>query len=71
MMLLSLKAGGIGLNLTAADHVFLIDPWWRMKAITGMPVRHLLTPDREGVELLRQALRTLRARVRRRLSLRA
>jgi superfamily II DNA or RNA helicase len=28
VMLLSLKAGGIGLNLTAADHVFLVDPWW-------------------------------------------
>jgi superfamily II DNA or RNA helicase len=28
VMLLSLKAGGIGLNLTAADHVFLLDPWW-------------------------------------------
>jgi len=28
VMLLSLKAGGTGLNLTAADHVFLIDPWW-------------------------------------------
>jgi SNF2 family DNA or RNA helicase len=28
VMLLSLKAGGIGLNLTAADHVFLMDPWW-------------------------------------------
>jgi SNF2 family DNA or RNA helicase len=27
-MLLSLKAGGVGLNLTAADHVFLLDPWW-------------------------------------------
>ena len=27
-MLLSLKAGGTGLNLTAADHVFLLDPWW-------------------------------------------
>ena len=24
----SLKAGGTGLNLTAADHVFLMDPWW-------------------------------------------
>jgi SNF2 family DNA or RNA helicase len=24
----SLKAGGIGLNLTAADYVFIIDPWW-------------------------------------------
>jgi SNF2 family DNA or RNA helicase len=28
VMLLSLKAGGVGLNLTAADHVFLLDPWW-------------------------------------------
>jgi superfamily II DNA or RNA helicase len=28
IMLLSLKAGGVGLNLTAADHVFLLDPWW-------------------------------------------
>jgi SNF2 family DNA or RNA helicase len=28
VMLLSLKAGGVGLNLTAADHVFLVDPWW-------------------------------------------
>ena len=23
-----LKAGGVGLNLTTADHVFLMDPWW-------------------------------------------
>jgi SNF2 family DNA or RNA helicase len=23
-----LKAGGLGLNLTAADYVFLLDPWW-------------------------------------------
>jgi SNF2 family DNA or RNA helicase len=28
VMLVSLKAGGTGLNLTAADHVFLLDPWW-------------------------------------------
>ena len=28
VMLLSLKAGGTGLNLTAADHVMLLDPWW-------------------------------------------
>jgi SNF2 family DNA or RNA helicase len=25
---ISLKAGGTGLNLTAADYVFIIDPWW-------------------------------------------
>ena len=28
VMLLSLKAGGVGLTLTAADHIFLMDPWW-------------------------------------------
>ena len=28
VMLISLKAGGSGLNLTAADHVFICDPWW-------------------------------------------
>ncbi len=32
VMLLSLKAGGTGLNLTAADHVFLMDPWWNPAA---------------------------------------
>lgn len=26
--LISLKAGGVGLNLTAADYVILLDPWW-------------------------------------------
>ena len=28
VFLISLKAGGIGLNLTAADYVYLVDPWW-------------------------------------------
>ena len=28
VMIISLKAGGTGLNLTAADHVYLLDPWW-------------------------------------------
>ena len=28
MFLISLKAGGQGLNLTAADYVFILDPWW-------------------------------------------
>ncbi|KAI9119631.1 hypothetical protein K1719_009507 [Acacia pycnantha] len=25
---MSLKAGGVGLNLTAASNVFMMDPWW-------------------------------------------
>jgi SNF2 family DNA or RNA helicase len=28
VFLMSLKAGGVGLNLTAADYVYLVDPWW-------------------------------------------
>jgi superfamily II DNA or RNA helicase len=28
VFLVSLKAGGLGLNLTAAEYVFLLDPWW-------------------------------------------
>ena len=28
IFLISLKAGGVGLNLTAADYVFIYDPWW-------------------------------------------
>ncbi|MDP6057887.1 MAG: C-terminal helicase domain-containing protein [Pirellulaceae bacterium] len=28
VFLISLKAGGFGLNLTAADYVFILDPWW-------------------------------------------
>jgi superfamily II DNA or RNA helicase len=32
VFLLSLKAGGTGLNLTAASYVFLLDPWWNPAA---------------------------------------
>jgi len=32
VLLLSLKAAGVGLNLTAADHVFITDPWWNPAA---------------------------------------
>ena len=28
VFLISLKAGGTGLNLTEADYVYLVDPWW-------------------------------------------
>ncbi|MHB0955222.1 MAG: DEAD/DEAH box helicase [Pirellulaceae bacterium] len=32
VFLISLKAGGHGLNLTAADYVFILDPWWNPAA---------------------------------------
>jgi len=28
LFLISLKAGGQGLNLTAADYIYILDPWW-------------------------------------------
>ena len=32
VFLVSLKAGGLGLNLTAAEYVFILDPWWNPAA---------------------------------------
>ncbi len=32
VFLISLKAGGFGLNLTEADYCFLLDPWWNPAA---------------------------------------
>jgi len=28
ILIISLKAGGVGINLTVANHIFLMDPWW-------------------------------------------
>ncbi|MBL0707511.1 MAG: DEAD/DEAH box helicase [Sulfurimonas sp.] len=32
MMIMTLKVGGVGLNLTKADYVFIFDPWWNRAA---------------------------------------
>lgn len=32
IFLISLKAGGVGLNLTGADYIFIVDPWWNPAA---------------------------------------
>ena len=32
VFLISLKAGGVGINLTAADYVYIVDPWWNPAA---------------------------------------
>jgi len=32
VLLISLKAGGVALNLTVASHIFIIDPWWNPAA---------------------------------------
>jgi DNA repair protein RAD16 len=41
VFLMSLKAGGVALNLTAASHVMLMDPWWNPVGAAG----HLCTAD--------------------------
>ena len=52
VMLLSLKAGGTGLNLTAADHVFLLDPWWNPAVEDQAADRaHRIGQDAPGVGL--------------------
>ena len=30
VILISIKAGGVGLNLTAANNVFIMEPWWNV-----------------------------------------
>lgn len=40
VFLISVKAGGLGLNLTAASRVFLLDPWWnRSPLYVASPAR--------------------------------
>jgi SNF2 family DNA or RNA helicase len=41
VFLISLKAGGTGLNLTAADYVFHMDPWWNPSYWTTTPCDYL------------------------------
>lgn len=39
VLLVSLKAGGVGLNLTAAQRVYLMDPYWCVKNyLSTMPL---------------------------------
>lgn len=47
IFLISLKAGGVGLNLTAADYVFILDPWWNPAAeIQAMNRAHRIGQDK-------------------------
>lgn len=48
LFLISLKAGGIGLNLTAADTVFLFDPWWN-DAVEQQAIARAHRIGRQGV----------------------
>ncbi|HQG56623.1 MAG TPA: DEAD/DEAH box helicase [Bacteroidales bacterium] len=47
IFLISLKAGGVGLNLTSADYVFLLDPWWNPAAeIQALSRAHRIGQDK-------------------------
>jgi DNA repair protein RAD5 len=45
VFLISLKAGGVGLNLVAASRVFLLDPWWSY-AIEAQAIDRVFNPLR-------------------------
>ncbi|MEA3496500.1 MAG: DEAD/DEAH box helicase [Bacteroidota bacterium] len=48
LFLISLKAGGFGLNLTAADYVFVLDPWWNPAAeIQAINRAHRIGQDKK------------------------
>ena len=49
VFLISLKAGGFGLNLTEADYVFVLDPWWNPAAEAQAVDRtHRIGQDKHG-----------------------
>jgi SNF2 family DNA or RNA helicase len=47
IFLISLKAGGVGLNLTSADYVFILDPWWNPAAeVQALSRAHRIGQDK-------------------------
>ncbi len=52
VFLISIKAGGLGLNLTEADYVFILDPWWN-PAVEAQAVdrAHRIGQTKRGVHL--------------------
>lgn len=53
LFLISLKAGGVGLNLTAADYVFLYDPWWN-EAVEEQAINRAHRIGREGAVIAKR-----------------
>lgn len=48
--LISLKAGGVGLNLTQADYVFIVDPWWNPAAeMQAISRAHRIGQDKQVI----------------------
>ena len=55
---MSLKAGGVGLNLTAADYVFLYDPWWN-EAVEAQAIGRAHRFSRKGSVIARRYITAL------------
>ncbi len=53
LFLISLKAGGVGLNLQAADYVFLFDPWWN-EAVENQAIDRAHRMGRKGTLIARR-----------------
>lgn len=58
IFLMSLKAGGVGLNLTAADYVFLYDPWWN-EAVERQAIDRAHRIGKTGLVIARRYMITL------------
>ncbi|MCM8538108.1 MAG: DEAD/DEAH box helicase [Lentisphaeraceae bacterium] len=52
-MLISLKAGGVGLNLTEADHVIHMDPWWNPAVEDQAAARAVRIGQKNKVNIIR------------------
>ena len=64
ILIMSLKAGGVGLNLTAADHVIIADPWWNPAAEDQAADRaHRIGQDRPVLVQRMVALGTVEERI--------
>lgn len=50
---ISLKAGGVGLNLTSADYVFILDPWWN-PAVEEQAIARAHRIGREGTVFVKK-----------------
>lgn len=55
LFFISLKTGGVGLNLTAADYVFLYDPWWN-EAVEDQAISRTHRIGREDVVIAKRLI---------------
>ncbi len=64
LFLISLKAGGVGLNLTAADYVFILDPWWN-PAVEAQAIdrTHRIGQDKKVIAYRLIARNTVEAKI--------